>query len=403
MDYEEARQLFLTSAARCGARVDIIYQEPDEQDEEQGKKKKKKSSSSSALVCEVARVGCDDDDVMRHALVHVCGQHGVEAVPGSAIQSHVMQQVAEGRLRVPPETTIFFVHMLNPWGARERRWSDKNGVNLMSNWVVRKNPPPEEGGKKKSSWEEECDQRALSGAPPRYKEVEGLFNPRRRPRPWLDWLAFTVLSFFYTLWYGFKVVASVAGFPQYINKRGIFYGGQRRAKVIDAFETYFSPIFSALSKKKKKNASLGVIDIHTGIGDVYGKSHFLTLRDHSSVEKLRKKLGEQKKKVGTLDKQLFRNNIFEYIQSYLVEESVNFVPLHQDFGTKSTLSTLFCLMQENQCFHYERPEVAHDAGNAYRDAHWLASYPQDPKWIESVKHEGYKAVEAVLQILWEKE
>lgn len=74
--------------------------------------------------------------------VVISATHGVEGYTGSGIQSFLLAEFSQERLRLPPDTAIFFVHALNPWGMAWARRCDEQGIDLNRNFVDFQQPLP---------------------------------------------------------------------------------------------------------------------------------------------------------------------------------------------------------------------------------------------------------------------
>src|SRR5438874_5154353 len=69
------------------------------------------------------------DKVPRRAVLHSSGLHGVEGFAGSAIQIQALRELP----RVPDDTALFLVHILNPYGMCWLRRANENNVDLNRN------------------------------------------------------------------------------------------------------------------------------------------------------------------------------------------------------------------------------------------------------------------------------
>ncbi|KAJ3110691.1 hypothetical protein HDU96_006371 [Phlyctochytrium bullatum] len=366
--YEEARDAFTQLALAASAELTEISVAED-------------PATSTRLVTHGAYIGPASPTSL---LIHISGTHGVEAIPGSAIQCQLLELL---RRHTPgsddpasllgADCGLVLVHVVNPWGTHHKRWMNENNVNLMSNWT---------GDPAKD----------LVGAPEGYQDIQALVNPPYAPT-WTDGPWFAVSAAWMLLQHGFKRIAAVAGFPQYVNPKGIFYGGARKEPALDRVEAYLARFVGREGLKR-----VGVIDIHTGIGDEFGGTHLLALRSHRhAVAAFR--AHPTLKDVKTLDDGLFRNNVFDRVKR-LVDDAaardgrdpMEVYGLHLDFGTYSTRRSLFALVQENQCFHYS-PEGREM--NAYRERHWEESFPDDPVWLGKVVEGGVQVAEAMVEVL----
>ncbi len=73
-------------------------------------------------------------------LVVVSGIHGLEALPGSALQ--VGWIAALGAKSLPTDTALLLVHQINPWGCAFRRRCNEDNIDLNRNFLPFDQPPP---------------------------------------------------------------------------------------------------------------------------------------------------------------------------------------------------------------------------------------------------------------------
>ncbi len=114
--YAQARGKFIALATSAGADM-ATHRHPAA-----------RGPLGEALAIEVARLGPAD---ARRWLVTLCGTHGVEAYPGSAIQ---LQWLAAPPA-LPPDTAVLLVHGLNPWGWAHDSQLNEDHCDLNRNFV----------------------------------------------------------------------------------------------------------------------------------------------------------------------------------------------------------------------------------------------------------------------------
>jgi len=73
-------------------------------------------------------------------LVVVSGMHGVESLPGAAIQIGWIETGGPGDL--PEDTAVLMVHQVNPWGCAFRRRFNEDNVDLNRNFLDFSEPLP---------------------------------------------------------------------------------------------------------------------------------------------------------------------------------------------------------------------------------------------------------------------
>lgn len=125
--YPTARRAFLDAAASAGARVES-HPHP------------RSGLEGEALFVDVAEVGPAESS---NVVLVVSGTHGVEGYLGSALQSHHLQTFDLADLT---ETTLVFVHALNPFGFSWVRRVNEDNVDLNRNFIDWTNPVPVDDG-----------------------------------------------------------------------------------------------------------------------------------------------------------------------------------------------------------------------------------------------------------------
>jgi len=138
-------------------------------------------------------------------LVLTSGQHGVEALVGSA----VLELFAEEFLpRLEPRRTgLLVVHTINPWGMKHGRRTNAANVDLNRNFL----PDP-------ASFDEAFN--------PDYARFSAFLNPTG-PIPSLGWtcLSFSLASARRALWPGAGRLRQATLLGQYRHPKGLYYGG----------------------------------------------------------------------------------------------------------------------------------------------------------------------------------
>ena len=123
-DYSSARARFLSQCERLHIAVSS-HRHPQP------------GPDGEAIYSDAARIG--PGGAARTLLV-VSGNHGVEGYAGSHAQVALIDELA--REGLPAETSVVFIHMLNPWGAAWRRRHTHENVDLNRSFVDRTIPLP---------------------------------------------------------------------------------------------------------------------------------------------------------------------------------------------------------------------------------------------------------------------
>ena len=218
-DYATARSRFRNAAAAAGARLEshpISAPGPD----------------GVELSIDVATWGGPE---RRRAVVVSSGLHGVEGLLGSAVQTALL----EGRFRgdkLPPDARLVMLHGLNPFGFAWRRRVNEDNVDLNRNFLLPGEP--------------------YAGAPPHYRELDGLLNPPSPPGG-CDPLRFKAALAELRL--GRGVLRQTLPVGQYEFPKGLFFGGhgpsQTQRIVAENFPCWLAGAEEVLH-----------VDFHTGLG-----------------------------------------------------------------------------------------------------------------------------------------
>ena len=197
------------------------------------------------------------------------------------------------------------------------------------------------------------------------------------------------------------------GFPQYVNPQGTFFGGSEVEEVVEKLGRYLE---KALSLKSLRYVS--VVDVHTGLGDEFGGSQCMVLRDPSTSELVTnlRQAHPIFRNLRTLDPDLFKNSVLEYIPALLRKtgSAAKFLGIHQDFGTYSQLSLIEALSMENRHYHHSKPGLSAEEKqikiaktNEWRTYCAGLYAPEDPGWWIKVIKGGRELVETLLAIMAE--
>src|SRR5262245_52050624 len=184
-NYAEARDRYQRAAEHAGATLTSI---PIAAPGPQGER----------LTIDIAWCGATDAD---HAVVHTSGLHGVEGFAGSAIQTAWLER--QSRERIAPSVAIVFVHAANPYGMAWLRRADENNVDLNRNWLDRDDE--------------------YRGAPDGYADVDRFLNDTRPSAA-----GFYVGALRLIARHGLSASKHLVASGQYVNPRGLFFGGSQR-------------------------------------------------------------------------------------------------------------------------------------------------------------------------------
>ena len=214
-DYVTARGRFVETAARAGAILDTLPLAA-------------KGSESEPLSIDIAWLGSREP---RRVFLHASGIHGVEAYTGSAVQLALL----DAPPRIPQADAFVIVHVLNPYGMSWLRRTNENNVDLNRNFLVNG-----------ESW---------SGAPPLYRALDPLLNPRSPPAP--D--GFALRAVVTALRHGFHPMKDAIAAGQYEYPKGLFFGGK-------ALQPGPRLYIAWLREHLRSAEYVFAIDFHTGLG-----------------------------------------------------------------------------------------------------------------------------------------
>lgn len=219
--YAQSRQKFLTAAQSKGLTVDSYELEL-------------KGAEGEALATDVVVDGPLDASRM---LIVISGVHGVEGFTGSAVQTGLLGM----ELPIPDDTSVLYVHAINPYGFSHLRRVTQENVDLNRNFI---------------------DFNARLPQNPGYEQIHDALLPQKWP-PESD----EVLES-YRREHGDKALQQAMSIGQYTFENGMWFGGSA--------PTWSNDTFRDILRKYTANVEvLGSIDIHTGLGPYgYGEKIF---------------------------------------------------------------------------------------------------------------------------------
>lgn len=216
--YSEARSLFKKCAAEAGCRIEE-FPHP------------LKGPNGEDLAIDVAELGPPD---AQSVLLIVSATHGVEGFAGSALQSRWLLEEAATR---PEGVRICLVHAFNPHGFAWVRRVNEDNVDLNRNFIDWDRPPPHN---------DEYQRLARTIVP------EG-WSPQEQEQTLVELMA-------YLEEVGMQRLQAMVSGGQYHDPNGVFYGG--------AGQTWSSRWLSEWTANNLDAVtSLGVLDLHTGLGE----------------------------------------------------------------------------------------------------------------------------------------
>ncbi len=190
-----------------------------------------KGFSGEDLTIDIARIGLKNP---RNAVVLISGTHGVEGFLGSATQAAVLHKTSI----LSKDTSLYFIHGLNPYGMSHVRRVNENNVDLNRNNAI--------------------DEALWASVNEGYTKLYDFINPESPPS--------TIDDFFFKAKVGWKLfrhgmrsLQSAVTAGQYQFPKGLYYGGRVKEQSIKLLESFFKEEFQNTKK-------LYAVEIHTGLG-----------------------------------------------------------------------------------------------------------------------------------------
>lgn len=334
-DYFEARAKFRAAAEARGARL-TAHLNPHA-----------KGPKGEDLTIDVAVLGRDDAPA---ALMIISGTHGVEGYAGSGAQI--------GWLRSPRNThaqdslKLVMVHALNPYGFAWNRRVNEENVDLNRNFVDHTKPYP---------------------ANPGYEALKSAIMPADLSAETLRAADYVLLA--YAQEHSVFAVQEAVSMGQFVHPDGMYFGGVR--------EQWSAGMIRHIARRELgASARVGIIDIHTGLGD-YGHGELITEDEASDPRHARTKAwwGDVKStRVGDSVSADVAGSVDSGLLSALAPAEVTVGGL--EFGTTSTLEVFRALRADNW-LHMRGNPLGPEAAAIKADIR-EAFYPDKDDWKEMV-------------------
>jgi len=264
-------------------------------------------------------------------LLCTSGLHGVEGHAGSMIQSHLLTTIP--KMDIPKDTTLLFIHVLNPYGLSWNRRTNENNVDLNRNYSL--NP------------------KELAPSSELYKQVNLFLNPKEKKS-----LSFFSLKIIWNIIKkGYSPLKEAITKGQSIYPEGLFFKG---LSIEENLYQYKKWLVDNISHAE----NIFSIDIHTGLGQ-YGKEtifSFSNNKSHFPKKTLVSGDGPGFNKEGGLE------NLYHDLY-----KKIKWVHFTQEFGTYNNIKMLKELRKENYYYHTNQKEVSQTILKK-------VFFPDDPKW-----------------------
>jgi hypothetical protein len=294
------------------------------------------------------------------------GLHGIEGFSGSAVQ---LEMLATGR-----GTPTLWLHALNPWGFANLRRVNESNVDLNRNFLAEGQP--------------------YSSDDPTYAAADALLNPPTAPGTDFFWAKAALL----VARHGYQALKNAIVGGQYVNPRGLFFGGAR----LEAGPRHLLELLDAWLPARRRVVH---VDLHTALGPRGGRT--LLLEGEAPAEQLarvRAAFGTGVKGWDATNKDAYviRGGLLGELQRRYPE--VRYDGLTCEFGTQGNLSVIYALREENRLHHHGRgslpagsdlPLLDHPAKERMR----AAFAPRDEDWRRSVLTHAAPLLAAAKQVL----
>ena len=346
-DYMTARTRFRQAAERAGGRATALELSA-------------KGPGGEELAIDVAWFGAERP---KRAFVHSCGIHGVEAFAGSAIQ---LQWLDEGIPEKSDGSATVLVHVLNPYGMAWLRRFNEHGVDLNRNFLG----PGE----------------AYEGAPAGYEALDLFLNPPSPPSRELFYLRAGWL----VLRHGLPTLKQTVAGGQYVNPKGIFFGGAALEEGPVTFQRYIQDLLADVHH-------LVVVDVHTGLGRFGQDTLLVPAADEGDplFTRMRKAYGERVSSMNPERGPAYRvKGAYDTVYPRVLPNAdVSFVA--QEFGTYNAVRVVKALRAENRWHHYGDGGIDHPTKLALRQTF----APENESWRAAVLRRGRIVIRQALGLL----
>lgn len=281
------------------------------------------------------------DPEAEDVLVYTSGLHGIEGYTGSAVQLRLLE-LGEPR-------TVLWLHALNPWGMAHFRRVNEANVDLNRNFL-------EEG-------------QAYAASDEAYAALDGLLNPRRRPKVDL----FLIHAALHVARHGMSTLRNAVARGQYSFPRGLFFGGSE-------LQPTARQVLEFLPSRLRDRRRVVHVDLHTARGPRGDFVAFLERTDGSETVRARPIFGERLRawESGSEDGYEMRGGMLPELIRRV--PGVRYDAMTLEFGTASDLQIVRALRSENLLHFHEKRSEGHPALRAMRDAF----YPDDRAWRSRV-------------------
>ncbi|MEM9832848.1 MAG: DUF2817 domain-containing protein [Bacteroidota bacterium] len=288
-------------------------------------------------------------------VVHTTGVHGVEAFPGSAVQSAFLDIWSPSTSDRP---SIALIHCINPFGMHYlRRWNAQN-IDLNRNFLP------------------SYDNLPVNSL---YARVDSFLNPQS-----IRQLSFFILHVLRLLTqYGFSSLQQAIAQGQYNYPKGLFFGGKQRSTEVSLLLSFFQQYLSEYRVVRG-------IDFHTGLGKL-GQSSFYLENISERQQQAELLLGQPIILARAEKTQSYQTqgSLTAYLQQFYA--SSDYLMLTQEIGTLSPVKILRRLREENFYYQYQ-PDRRQLSAVRLRDAF----SPENDQWRRKAVQAGVETLQRIV-------
>lgn len=350
--YDQARRGFQLQVSRSKPIHHLQYQHPQQ------------GPLGEPLAIDAAWYGSSK---ARRLLLIISGTHGLEGLLGSAIQQRLVEQHTH---KLPTDTAVVFLHMLNPWGAAHGRRQNEDNIDLNRNFVNFSHVLPKNTHYTKLH-------STLS-------QLEPFINDQRNPA-----LKQHINNFIND--YGERAYHCALFQGQYQHSDGIGFGGNSASWSNQQLHALLTTHFPNLEK-------LVTIDIHSGLGD-FGQGLLLCSSSSCSGEySLAKRYFGNTVQAVKSDPALPYDVCGDVLSaiSALYPDSDN-IPLALEFGTYD-VQTLMQLQIDDRWVHHN-DDAPNTVRSLIKQSLWDFFYPDSADWQQQVLAQGEHVYRQALNFL----
>jgi hypothetical protein len=251
---------------------------------------------------------------------------------------------------LPTDTAVVLIHVANPYGMAWLRRVNERGVDLNRNSL--------DAGDE------------YAGAPDGYDALNAFLNPPSEPSR----EAFFLRAAWLILRYGMPTLKQTIAGGQYVNPKGLFFGGASLQEETRRLREHARERFSSVTR-------LVSVDVHTGLGR-FGDDTLLVAADQASpmLAEMRACFGAR---MVPLDPE--RGPAYRVRGTYnssfrVLLPGASLFLIGQEFGTYSPIRVLRALRAENRSYHYGSSSARLVAARALREVF----DPDNETWRQAV-------------------